>query len=129
WADADFAVRPAPREYFQHVADGGPGRTGHQSDALRKGRQRLLAARIEVSELRKLFLELPQRQFSSAQSLGLQLLDQQLILAARRIDAEPATDDDFEAVVRLEANTLGRAPIDDGTKLGFRVLQREINVP
>src|SRR5262249_2354840 len=111
--DANLAVWPAPRQDFQHVPDSGAGRARHQCDAVREPRQRLLAARIEVTQLGEFFFELPQGQLARAKTLGLHFLDQQLILAARRIDAQSAADNDFESIVRLEANPDSAAAVDD----------------
>ena len=79
---------PAPAEHFQKIAHGRSGRTGDDGDPPGKARQRPFARRVEQSLGRQLFAQLPQRQFQRPKSLGLNLLDHQLIAAARRVDIE-----------------------------------------
>src|SRR5262249_43298239 len=122
-ADPDFCGRPSPPQDLQHVAHRRPGRAGDQHHTAGEARQFLLPLRVEVAANRELFLELPERQLQRADALGLQLLDLQLVLAARHVHAEPAAGDHLHAVAQVELQPQVDAAIDYGLELGFCVFE------
>src|SRR5260370_24046357 len=58
----------------------------------------------------------------------MKLIHDQLILAAGGIDAEPAPGDDLLSLAWVAAQPEGNTAPDDGPKLGFGILQRQVNV-
>ena len=74
----------------------------------RKAGQGTLARRFEQPLGRELLAQQPQRTFERPQTLGLDLLDHQLVTAARSVHVEVALADDFQAVVQFEACRRGR---------------------
>src|SRR5438132_13455268 len=58
----------------------------------------------------------------------MKLLHDQLIFAARGIDAEPAPGDDLLSFSLVAAQPEGNTAPDDGPKLGLGILERQVNV-
>src|SRR5438093_336966 len=85
-ADPNFDRRPTPGERLQHVANSGAATARYQCDPSGKARQRLLALRREVTELRKFLFELLKRQLERANSLRMDLFDLKLVLTVRRVN-------------------------------------------
>src|SRR5262249_20836451 len=105
-ADPDLDRRPAATENFEHVAHRRPRRTGDERHPPGIARQGLLATWVEIAETLELLLELLKGKLQPADPLGLHLVDDHLVLAVRRIDFDPATDHDRQAVARLETEPL-----------------------
>ncbi len=126
--DPHFRRRPAPAQDLEHVAHRRPGAAGDQADAAREARQRALAARVEPAADRELLLELAEGQLQRADALGLHFLDEQLVLAAGGVDAEPAAGDDFQAVAQVELHAQGEAAVEGDLERRFLVLEGEVNV-
>src|SRR5207253_2116149 len=61
-------------------------------------------------------------------ALRLDLLDLQLILAARHVDDDPASNNDLHAVLQIEPQPKRDAAIDDGVKLAAGVLELQIQM-
>jgi len=62
----------------------------------------LLAVRVEGAELEQLLAQLPQGELRGADPLREQAVDQELVVAARRVDADAPQGHDFEAVVQFQ---------------------------
>ena len=103
---------------------------GLVTNASRRGNAGSLrfARRIEQPFGRQLLAQLPQRQLQRADALRLQLVDDQLIAAARRVHIEMAVADDVEPVGQIELQLRRRAAPHHGANLGLVVLEREIRV-
>src|SRR5207249_941847 len=93
----DFGGGPAHAEDFQQVANGGAGGTGDDGDAARKARHGPFALAGEVAEPRQPLFEAAEGQVLSADALGMDFVDHELIVAARQIDTELAADYDLGA--------------------------------
>src|SRR5262249_17364972 len=128
-ADPNFHQRPAARENLQHVPYRRPTRTGDQGHPLPKSRQGFLPVRGEVAQAKELLAQLPQGPFQGPDSFGVQLLAVELILPARRINAEPAADNDLHALTRLKAQPQRDAAPDDRAQLRLGILESQVEVP
>ncbi len=123
-------VGPAPpaAEHFEKIADRRPRRAGDHGDSPRERRQPPLASGVEEPFPGQLIAELTQRQFQRPHALGLNLLDDELVLAVRRIDVDPSAADHFQPVGQVEPHPRQRAPPDHGRQLGLGVFEREVAV-
>ena len=83
----------------------------HDADLARERGQRPLARRIEQAFGLQLLLELLEGQLQRAEALRLQVVAEQLILALRLVDRQPAARDDVQAILGLELQ-IAHAPID-----------------
>ena len=72
--------------------------------------------------------QLPKGQLQGPQSLRLQLTNDELIAAARRIDVQLAPADHLLAVFEVESQEAGRGLPDYGSNLGCLILEREIRM-
>ena len=108
--------------------DGRPGRAGDDGHPPHEARQRPLAPRVEEPFAGELFPQLPQGQFQGPDALGLDLVDDQLIAAARGVDVEVSLADHFQAVAQIEAHARGRIAPECRADLRPVVLERQIAV-
>ena len=89
-------------EPMQDVADHRAGRRGHDADDARQKGQRLLAIRVEQAFGGELAFALLEQRHQRADAGGLELVDDDLIFRLVGIGGDPAPDDDFEPLLRLE---------------------------
>ena len=87
---------------FDHVPDGGTAGTGDDPNALREARQHAFSLWLEIPLGEQFLLELPQGEFGRADALRLNLFDEELVIAARFVNGEPAAGQNFEAVSGIE---------------------------
>ena len=126
--DQHVDAAPAPPQHFEKVAHRRAGRTGDKRDPPRKRRQAALAGRIEQPFGGQLFAELAQCELERTDALRLELVDDQLVAAARRIHVEVAAAEDVEPVGQFELELRRRAAPHHGADLGQVVLEREVAV-
>ena len=103
---------------------------GLVTKAIRRGNRGSgrLRAGVEQSLGRQPLAQLAQRQLERAQALGLDLVDDELIAAARGVDVEIALADHFQAVVQVESHPAGRRAPHHGANLRLIVLERQVAV-
>ncbi len=107
--DEHAQVGEAAPDDVEHVAQGRARGRGHDADGARKGRQRALAGGVEQALGLELLLELLEGELERARALGLEQLDDELVLPAVGVDVEAAEGEHLEAVLGLEAHAPGRA--------------------
>src|SRR5690606_21101753 len=121
--------RKAALQRRQHVANRRAGRRRDDADALRHARQRALALRIE----QPLGLELALQRLEAASQQPfagfLDLVDDELELAAGFVKADPRADDDLLAVLEREAEVARGLTEHRAAYLRVRVLQRPVEMP
>ena len=100
--DQHVGPPPATPQHLEEIADRRARGTGHHGDLPREPRQRPFPGRVEKALPGQLLAKLPQGQLQGADPLGLDLLDDQLVLPLRRVDAQVAPADHLQAVVQLE---------------------------
>ena len=123
-------VRHAAAQRSHHVVQRRRAQRSHQADAARQRRHGALARRVEQA-LR------PPAAPSAAGTARTsapcprpaQAFDDQLQVAARLVDAEPAAHLDLIAVARREIQQAGRAAEHGAAELALCVLQREVAMP
>ena len=74
-------------------------------------------------------LQLLEGELQRAEPVRLEVLADELILALRLVDAEPAARDDVQAVLRLELQVADRRAEHHRLDLRAAVLEREVHVP
>ena len=126
--DQHVGPAPTPAENLKEVADGRPGRAGHDGDPPHKGGQRPFAGRIEEPLPRQLFPQLPQGQFQSPHAARDNVLDDQLVAATCGINVEMPPADHLKAVVQVETRPHRHAAPHDRPELRTVVLERQIAV-
>ena len=124
----DVRERKTPRDHAEHVADRGATGRSHDANTAREARQRSLARRIEQAfrrepRLQKLELA-PERAFAGF----LEMLDDELKLAARFIQRDAPACDDVHAVGRLEAQPRAARLEHRAADECGRVLQRKVEM-
>ena len=87
--DQDLGGGPPPAGHLEQVADGRAGRAGDDHDPPGEPRQRPLPVRVEQPLGREPGEQLAERQLQRADPLGLDLADDDLVFAPRRIDGQP----------------------------------------
>ena len=116
--DEDVEPGVAPLERPQDVDDGRAGGRGDDADRLGPERELPLARRVEQALGLELLLELFEGQLEGALALGLDAVDDELVVAARLVDVDLAPADDLQPVLEVEGDLAGRvAPPDDGLEL------------
>jgi len=126
--DADLRVRPASCQRLQDIADGRAGRRGHHADAARPARQRPLGCFIEQTFGGQFLLERLECQ-SQGTCSGLEhRIGDQLIVAARFIQAQAAANQNFAAVARLKRQAGCLASKQGAAQLRAGILEREIEM-
>ncbi len=127
--DEDPYGRETAREDVQDVAQRGSRWRGDHADTPRKARQAAFALERKQTlgrELRFQALELaPQR----ADARLLQVLDDELVLAPRLVDADAAADQHLRAGAGREADQRVLHPEHGAAQLRVPVLEREVPVP
>ena len=98
----DLHVRVPASQHVDDVADGGAVERRDDADLSRQRRQRPFARGVEQSLFLEPLLQLIEGELERAETLGLQVLADELILALRLVDGNLAAGDDLEAVGRLE---------------------------
>ena len=100
--DHQVRVRMAAAQHLDDVAQRRAVERRHDADLARQRGQRPLARRVEEPFGLQLLLQLLERQLQRAEPVRLQVLADDLVLALRLVDAEPAARDDVQAVLGLE---------------------------
>ncbi len=93
----DVRVRIASSQHVDDVADRGAVEGRHDADLARQRRQRPLARGVEQPLGLQALLELIEGELERAESLRLQVLADQLVLALRLVDRDLSTRDDAQA--------------------------------
>ena len=106
--DDDAEPGVAPLEDPQDVADGRARRRGDDADRPRPEGQLPLALLVEQALGPELLLELFEGELEGALALGLDLVDEELVVAAGLVDADLAPADDLEPVLEVEGDLAGR---------------------
>ena len=117
--DQHLDAAPAAPQHFQEIADGRAGGTGHECDPPREPRQGPLAARIEQAFGGQPLVQLAERQLQRADAQRLDLADDQLVHAARRINVDVPAADNLLAVLQIETQPRRDAPPDDAAHCAF----------
>ena len=127
----DLDCGEPPGEDRAHVVDDGARLARHDCDAARHERQRTLARGGEEPFRLQLRLELEIALHELSLARELRGEDDELVVAARRIDSRVGVDEHLRAVLEpvLRLAALECAREHDGRNLGPVVLQREIAVP
>ena len=126
--DEHLEVGVARAQHAQDVAQHGAGGRGHDADPARQHRQRALARGVEEALLLELLLQLLEGLLQRALAERLEQLHRQLVLAARRVDAELSAREHLHSVARPEAHQPGVGLPDHRAQLRLLVLQREVPV-
>src|SRR5262245_6395061 len=126
--DHDRELAETAPDDAKYVLDRRAGRRGADADLASESRQLALARLIEETLGREPGLELLEGELERAESLRLQQLHDQVILAPLRVDLDAAEGQDVQAVGGLEPNPTPPAPEERGAQLRVGVLQREVRV-
>ena len=126
--DEEVEAGVAAADDGDDVADDGPGGGGDDADAVRERREGAFAVGVEEAFICKAALELLEGKLQGTRSARLQGFSDELELASTFVDGDAAADEDGEAVHRFEAEELGLAAEEDDGKLGFAVLEGEVDV-
>ena len=126
--DDDVGVRIAAPQHPDDVAQRRAVERGDDADAARQRRQRPLARLVEQALGGQPVAQLLEGQLQRAQPARLHVLADQLVLAARVVDAEPAAGHDVHAVLGLEAQQLQRRAEHHALHLRVGVLEGEVEV-
>src|SRR5262249_5982085 len=102
----DDVRRPAREDDFQQVLYRRAGGARHDADDPRERRDRALAFLIEETFRGKLAFELLERDRQRAGAQRLHAVDDELVLATRLVDRDPAGRHDARAVLRHERQAL-----------------------
>src|SRR5437867_1584681 len=127
--DHDVQLAEAAADHAQHVADRRAAQRRHHADLSREARQLALARLIEQPLGLEPGLELVEGQLQGAEPLGLEQLDDHLVLAALRVDLDAAEGHHVQPVARLELDPARAVAEQHDAQLGVGVLQREVGVP
>ena len=100
----------------------------HDPDFGRQRRQRPLARRVEEALGLELLLQLLERQLQRAEALGLEVVAEDLILALRLVDADPAARDHAQSVFGLELQVAHGRAVHHRLDLRAAILEREVQV-
>jgi hypothetical protein len=92
--DGEVHVAKAAKQDAHHIADGGAARRSDQADAAGEKWQRLFAVGGEQAFGLKALLELLEGQLQSAEADRLDVLDVNLVFAARFVNADGAAHGD-----------------------------------
>ena len=114
---------------MQHVPERSAGGRGHDADAPREAGRGALARGIEESFGRKLLLERLEAPPELAFAGLLQVIDDQLELASRLVQADAGPQQDLHAVARRDPDREVALAEHRAAHLGVLVLEREIPVP
>ena len=126
--DDEVDIGMAAGEDLDDVAQRRAVERGHDADFRRQRRQRPLARRLEEALGLEFLLQLLERQLQRAESLRLQVVAEQLILALRLVDAEPAARDHAQPVFGLELQVAHGGAIHHRLDLRAAILEREVEV-
>src|SRR4029453_909128 len=126
--DHDGELAEAAPDDAEHVLDRRAARRGDDADLPGKSRQLALARLIEEALGLQPGLELLEGELERAESLRLEQLHDQVILAPLRVDLDAAEGQDVQAVGGLEQTPPPPAPEERATQLRVGVLQREVRV-
>src|SRR2546425_533394 len=92
-------------------------------------RQRTLPARIEQAIFLEPLLQLIEGQLERAETLRLEMLADELVLALRFVHRDAPARHDVQAIGRLELQVAQCGPENHAANLRRRILQREIQMP
>ncbi len=126
--EEDMEAGVAAADDIEEVADDSAGGRGDDADAVRKGRQRLLASRIEEAARFQPLLELFKGDLQRAGTDGLEEFGNELHLAALFVDGNFAAEQDVEAVGGFETQERGLLAKEHGGQLRFAILECEVDV-
>jgi hypothetical protein len=120
--------RRAPAQHREDVAERRRLTRGHDADRAREGRQRPLAVGIEQAIGRELRLELLERLVQRATARAAQLVDGELVGAARLVERHACAQLHPQAVLRAKVEELRARAIHHAIDRGRLVLQAEVPV-
>src|SRR6267154_2264341 len=126
--DREMHIAEAASQNADHIAHSRAARGSNQSDAAGQERQGLFAIRGEEAFRFEAFLELLEGQLQSAQADGLNVLDIDLVFAARFVDADGAAHRDAQAVFGAKLHGAELILEADALRLRAFVLQGAVNV-
>ena len=126
--DDDVRIRISAPQHVDDVADGGAVERRHDADLARQCRQRALAVPVEKALGRQALLELVEGQLQRAESLRLEMLADDLILAFRVVHADPAARYHAQPVARRKPQGAQGRPEHPAPDLRAGVFQREVHV-
>ncbi len=126
--DGEVHIAEAAAQDAHHVADGGSAGRSDQADAAGEKRQRLLAAGGEEAFGFEALLELLEGELQSTESDRFDVLDIDLVFAARFVDADGAAHGDVQAVFGAELHGAELILEADAADLGALVFERAIDV-
>ena len=121
--------RPATPEHVQQIAYGRAGGRGDEGDACGAGWQRPLARGVEEALGFQFFLQFLEAALQQALARFLQAVDDELVLAAGLVQADPAACLHQHAVGRAKLGAQRGRAEHRAADLGAIVLQRKIQVP
>ena len=121
--DHEVRVRCAAPQHLDDVAQRRAVERRDDPDLARQRRQRPLARRVEEPFRLQLLLQLLERELQRAEPVRLHVLADDLVLALRLVDAEPAARDDVQAVLGLEPQVADRRAEHDRLDLRAAVLR------
>ena len=128
-ADHQMRVGVAAAKNLDDVANCRAVERRDDPDFSGQHRQRTLPARIEQPLLLQPFLQLVEGELEGAESLRLEMLADQLVLALRFVHRDAPARHDVQAIGRLELQVAECGPEDHTANLRRRILQREIQMP
>ncbi len=118
----------AASQHVEHVAKRGAGRRGHDADAARKAGQGALARGVEQAFGREFLLERLEAPPELAFPRLLEMVHDQLELAARLVEPDAGSQKDLQAVPRRETHREIALAEHGAAHLGILVLEREVPV-
>ncbi len=126
--DNNMDVGKPATDHVEEIADGGPGDGGDQADSLGKNGKRLFVVGIEQALFLEFAFQFLERGLERAETLGQEVVDDDLVLAGAFVDADVAVDQHFQPVGQVKLHLAGGAAEHDGCQLGLGVFQGEIDM-
>ena len=120
--------REAAPAHLDDVANRGPGRRGHDSDAARKVGNRPLGELVEEPLVLEPRAQLLEGELQRALAAGLQRPHDQLEVAPLGVEADARFDHHLEPLFGVEGQSRSGASEQDGAQLGAVVGQGEVAV-
>ena len=105
--DDHIGPPPPPAKDLQEIVDRRAGRAGDHGNPPHERRQRPLPPRVEETLAGQFLAKLPQGQLEGPHALGLNTLNDQLVVAPRGVDIDPTAANHFQSVVQIEPHPRG----------------------
>ena len=120
--------RPPSLQDREDVTDSRSGDRGHDSDGAGKRWQGFFPLQVEEPLCSQPLLELFERQLKRADTLGLDMLEHDLILAPRLIDSEPTAHDHVEPFLESKPEPYGVRSKEHSSNLAGTVLEGTVEM-